>query len=808
MNIWIALSINLVIGTDATINLFDPLSNMNYILSGIRCTIALLSILFSLAIYKKVKFSQFTILLQLLYQMQLASEIRQTFTSLNSFNIYKYLLLLYYEHQNKQLKYLQYITYLYCMIEIQFQNTQIHQYTITTLIFIIIILFKTFLNSQQLTHKNSTSNDVFHSYSTVPAEIASSNRKIDQISRDELINILNHSRQGIIYFGQNLEIQYMNEKTQKLLQTKSNEIAMYQLQKIIIQGIEQDENQNTQHKEIKSRASQKHLLQKADCKMIESLIASAEQNLKRFQSMSEKILDSQFLSKKQKKNQFTIPEFRQLLLSLFSDTQMTNLLDQRTFIKANKLKVNLTSNHIEKIIELQFCKIANLLNQGGYLLFIQDVTENERLQQYIQKQKFQTLHFNSFSHELRTPLNCSLTLLQALKTQQISNQLIHNYLNPAIVSNKLLMHQINDILDYASFGLGTFQLNIRDFLIKDLFKQLEEYYMEICSTKCIKLIFSIFDSLENHIIYNDPERILQLLVNLINNSLKFTRENDVICVIAKSKQKSSGIIKDNFIKFIIHDTGRGIAKTELDAINNIIHTSIDDDIYHQLKNFTTKYVGLGFTIGNRMSNELAYSKKSYFKIRSKEGLYTKVSFRINNQITAFALRPKESLIKIDQIISSNHIDIENSSEEQHHIPFWTQTFFSNKMIQSGTLSQILICDDVVFNLISLNLLIKNLGYESDTVYDGYQAINQIKKRKLQQQIQYKMIFMDIEMPGLNGYQTSTQLLQIDDKLNIIMCSAYDTEDNLSKALESGMKDFIIKPVRIEQLKVLIKKYIK
>ncbi|CAD8096480.1 unnamed protein product [Paramecium sonneborni] len=808
MNIWIALSINLVIGTDATLNLMDSLSNMNLILQVVRFTIALLNILFQLAIYRSIKLSQYIILLQFLFQMQLVSEIRQTFTSLNSFNIYKYLLLLYYERQNQQLKYLQLSTLLYCMIEIQFQNSQIHQYTITSLIFIIILIIRISQNQQQIIHKHSTSNDVFHSYSTVPPDSASSNKKIDLITRDELIFILNHSKQGIIYFNQNLEIQYMNDKAQKLCLINSYNQAMNQLQQIIMKAIEQDENFNTQHKEIKYRASQKHLLQKADCKMIESLIASAEQNLKRFQSMSEKKLESQFLPNKQKKTQFSSSDFRQLLQSLFSDTQMNNLLEQRILIKANKMKVNLTSNHGEKVIELQFCKIANLINQSGYLLFIYDITENERLQQYIQKQKFQTLHFNSFSHELRTPLNCSLTLLQALKTQSISSQLIQNYLNPAIVSNKLLMHQINDILDYASFGLGTFQLNIRDFQIKELFRQLEEYYSEICSKKGIKLIFSIYDSLENHVIYNDPERILQLLVNLINNSLKFTRENDVICITAKSKQKSSGIIKDNFIKFIVHDTGRGIAKTELDAINNIIHTCIDNDIYHQLKNFTTKYVGLGFTIGSRMSNELAYSKKSYFKIRSKEGLFTKISFRINNQITSFGIKQKDTSIKFEQVVSLNQIDIDNVIQEQHQIPLWTQTFFSQKLIQSESLSQILICDDVAFNLISLNLLIKNLGFESDIVYDGYQAINQIKKRLLQQQEQYKIILMDIEMPGLNGYQTSTSLLQIDNKLNIIMCSAYDTEDNLSKALESGMKDYIIKPVRIEQLKVLIKKYIK
>ncbi|CAD8091417.1 unnamed protein product [Paramecium primaurelia] len=802
MNIYMSISINLLIGFDAIISAILADQETTYILTAIRFSIALVSVICHFVIHKQFKVPLFTLCLQLLYQVQLASEIRQAFQSLDSYHFYIYLLLLYQEQSTQQHKYLQYFSIIYCMVEIQITNTFIHQYINTTLITILIILIKV-VNLQQLRHKHATSHEVLYSYSTVPAEQIMSNRKIDLIQKDELIYITNHIKQGIIYFSTTLDILYINDKASKILMAQTDEQAMLQFQKMIIQGLEQEEQQIKLHKEIKGRASQKQLPQKADSKMIESLIASAENHYKKYQSLSEKILEQQFQYKKQKKNQLSKHNFKQLLLSLFSESQISSLLEHRNFVKSNKLTVHFSTNNHEKTIEITFCKMINLLNQNCYLALFQDISEIEQQQQFVQKYKFQTLYFNSFSHELRTPLNCSLNLLQALKNQPIQTNLIQQYINPSIVSNKLLMHQINDILDYASFGLGTFHLNMQEFLIKDLYKQLEEYYQDICQSKGIKLNLQILDGLENIKINNDPERILQLLVNLINNSLKFTEQDDTISITAKKKQKSSGLI--NFIKFIVHDTGKGISKVDLEAINNIVNASIDDSIFYQLRNFTTKYVGLGFSIGMKMNHELSYSKKSYFKIRSKEGEYTKISFRINNQINSISRSLKGSTIRLDEIVESYDDKV---IIEDHQMPLWNQTFFTQRQHQNHTNPPILICDDVPFNLLSLNLLIKNLGFESEMVYDGQEAINRVINRQKMQQIQYKLILMDIEMPGLNGYQTSVQLLEIDRKLNIAMCSAYDSENNLLKALESGMKEILIKPVRFEQLRQLIFKYIK
>ncbi|CAK87890.1 unnamed protein product (macronuclear) [Paramecium tetraurelia] len=806
MNIYLSISINLLIGCDATTSILLADQGITQTLAAIRFSIALVSVICHFLIHYKIRVSLLTLCLQLLYQVQLASEIRQAFSSLDPYHFYIYLLLLYQEQSTQQHKYLQYSSIVYCMVEIQLNNTFIHQYIITTLISILIILIK-LVNLQQLRHKHATSHEVLYSYSTVPAEQIMSNRKIDLIQKDELIYITNHIKQGIIYFSTNLDILYINDKASKILMAQTDDQAMLQLQKMILQGLEQEESLTKLHKEIKCRASQKQLPQKADGKMIESLIASAEKHLKRCQSLSEKILEQQFQYKKQKKkNYLSKHDFKQLLLSLFSESQTSSLLEHRSFVKANKLTVNFSTNNHEKTIEVTFCKLINLLNQNCYLTLFQDVSEIEKQQQFVQKYKFQTLYFNSFSHELRTPLNCSLNLLQALKHQPIQENLIQQYINPSIVSNKLLMHQINDILDYASLGLGTFHLNMQEFLIKDVYNQLEEYYQDICQSKGIKLNFQIADGLENIKINNDPERILQLLVNFINNSLKFTELDDTISITAKKKQKPSGLI--NFIKFIVHDTGKGISKVDLEAINNIVNASVDDSIFYQLRNFTTKYVGLGFSIGMKMNHELSYSKKSYFKIRSKEGEYTKISFRINNQMHSSSRSLKGSTIRFDEIPESGNLYDERITVEDHQMPLWNQTFFTQRQHQNDQNPPILICDDVPFNLLSLNLLIKNLGFESEMAYDGQDAINRVKNRQKMQLLQYKLILMDIEMPGLNGYQTSVQLLQIDSKLNIVMCSAYDSENNLLKALESGMKEILIKPVKFEQLRQLIFKYIK
>ncbi|CAD8114665.1 unnamed protein product [Paramecium sonneborni] len=805
MNIYLSISINLLIGSDAIIIFLLEDQKPLYILAAIRFSIALINLICHIAIWKQFKLSLLTLCLQLLNQIQLASEIRQAFSNFSSYHFYLFLLLFYQEQSIQQHKYLQYVSIFYCMIEIQMYNTQIYQYIMTSITLILIVLIK-LLNLQQLRHKHTTSHEILYSYSTVPAEQIMSNRKIDLIQKDELLYIANHIKQGIIYFSATFDILYINDKASKILMAQTDDQAMLQLQKMILQGLEQDESITKQHKEIKFRTSQKQLLQKADNKMIESLIASAEQRMKRYQSLSEKLLEQQFSYKKTKQNLLSKNDFKQLLQSLFSESQISSLLEHRSFVKANKLTVHFATNNNEKTIEITFCKMINLLNQNCYLVLFSDITEVEKQQQFVQKYKFQTLHFNSFSHELRTPLNCSLNLLQAFKNQNIQENLIQQYINPSIVSNKLLMHQINDILDYASFGLGTFHLNVQDFLIKDIYKQLEEYYLDICKSKGIMLNFQIADGLENLKINSDPERILQLLVNLLNNSIKFTEQDDTISIITKKKEKSSGLI--SFIKFIVHDTGRGISKVDLDAINNIVNTTIDDSIFYQLKNFTTKYVGLGFSIGMRMCHELSYSKKSYFKIRSKEGEYTKISFRVNNQIHSIVRSLKESSIRLNEIVDSVSSNGEIITLEDHQMPLCNQTFFTQKQIQSDAYPQILICDDVPFNLLSLNLLIKNMGFESDMVYDGLEAISKVKTRQKMKQVQYKLIFMDIEMPGLNGYQTSIQLIEIDKKLNIVMCSAYDSENNLLCALESGMKEILIKPVRLEQLRQLIFKYLK
>ncbi|CAD8096992.1 unnamed protein product [Paramecium sonneborni] len=806
MNIYLSISINLLIGSDAIINFLQTDQSTTFILTAIRLSIALINLVFYFAIYKQFKLPIFNLCLQLSNQIQLVSQIRQAFTNFNSYHFYLYLLMSYQEQSNQQHKYLQYISIFYCMVEIQLNNTLIYQYILTSMTMILIVMIK-LLNLQQLNHKHTTSHEILYSYSTVPSEQIMSNRKIDLIQKDELIYIANHIKQGIIYFSTTFDILYINDKASKILMAQTDDQAMHQLQKIILQGLEQEELLNKQNKEIKLRGSQKQLPYKLDYTMIESIIESAEQHFKRHQSINEKLLEQQFSFKKTKKNILSKNDFKQLLQSLFSESQISSLLEHRSFIKANKLTVHISTNNNEKkVIEIAFCKMINLLNQNCYLVLFSDITEVEQQQQFVQNYQLQTLFFNSFLHQLLTTLNCPLNLQQALKNQNVQANLIQQYINPSIVSNKLLMHQINDILDYASFGLGTFHLKMQDFLIKDIFKQLEEYYQEVCKSKGIILNFIILDGLENQKINNDPERILQLLVNLLNNSLKYTEQDDTISITVKKKEKSSGLI--NFIKFIVHDTGKGISKVDLLAINNIVNNKMDESIYYQLKNFTTKYVGLGFSIGMKISHELSYSKKSYFKIRSKEGEYTKMSFRINNQYNTIARSLKDSMIKQNDIVESVSINGDRVTIEDHQMPVWNQKLFNQRQIQNDQNPQILICDDVPFNLQSLNLLIKNIGFESDMVQDGLETINRVKTRQKMQQMQYKLILMDLDMSGLNGYQTSVQLIEIDRKLNIIMCSAYDSENNLLQALESGIKEILIKPVRIEQLRQLIFKYLK
>ncbi|CAD8188799.1 unnamed protein product [Paramecium pentaurelia] len=415
-----------------------------------------------------------------------------------------------------------------------------------------------------------------------------------------------------------------------------------------------------------------------------------------------------------------------------------------------------------KVYELD--TIGNKIN---YLFVIENITNKEELRQLSVRYKFQQVLLNSLCHELRTPMNSTLSQLNAL-TSLISPQIRDKHLIPAIISAKKLMFQLNDILDFAQIDCKNFHLVNSQFELNEIFEILRELFEQECKEKNLRFVLNYQNIKDNQNIYSDKERIVRILVNLIDNSIKFTNEGGIITVTVQQENQ--------YILFCVLDDGVGISDKTLTSIRS----NKDFQMQDQYNQNETK-LGLGLKISQQIAKFLCVDKE--LKFESKEKQFTKISFKI-----------------------------ESNSKQLKHLKL--PSFQGCNFNINCDCIQILNVDDVRFNHSAMEALFCQHKIKMESAYNGEQAIQMIKRRLDQNCCKtYKLIFMDIEMPIINGYQASKEITAILTKFNltdqtvIVMCSAYDGYENSNQAKACGIKEVLPKPIEQKQLKQLLDKYL-
>ncbi|CAD8195387.1 unnamed protein product [Paramecium pentaurelia] len=426
-------------------------------------------------------------------------------------------------------------------------------------------------------------------------------------------------------------------------------------------------------------------------------------------------------------------------------------------------------------IKVYEVKLQAKTKEPVYLFVIENITNKEELKELTFRYKFQQALLNSFSHELRTPLNCSLPLLQVL-SKKIDEHLYFTLLLPAITSSKRLLLQINDILDYAQIECQDFKLNLDNFFVSEIFNDLKELFQSECQQKQIELILNFNNQLN---ICSDKLRITQILVNLLNNSVKFTKQGGRIVLSVKKR--------DNQYVFSVWDNGEGISNDQMLNMQNQL-----------LQQNGSNKLGLGLRVSRGIVKFL--SGDGELQIKSQKGFYTVVSFSIDEQVKTGIQEIGSSLKDIEEIKS-------NSKDSIQKVYVSSKKFLN----QQCKCPQILIVDDVPFNHIALLALLQAYEWKAESSYDGDSAIRKVKL-KLQNTCcrVYRIIFMDIEMPGKNGFVVSSEISEILRKEGqntvIVMCSAYNGQENAEKAHESGMHEIVSKPISLDSLQMLLGKY--
>lgn len=380
---------------------------------------------------------------------------------------------------------------------------------------------------------------------------------------------------------------------------------------------------------------------------------------------------------------------------------------------------------------------------------------------------------STMSHELRTPLHAISgyeSLLSATKLNEKQLQFCKN-IN---IGAQNLLEIINDILDFSAFESGELKLENEALSLKATLDDICSMFIQSAEYKGLKLTYNIDENIPNQI-YSDPKRLRQIIVNLISNAIKFTKEGSVKVNITLSNELKTDEKNTSNLIMTVSDTGIGIAKTEFDRIFTPFY-QVDGSV---TRSYGGTGLGLAMTnriielMGGNISLESNTRQGSTFTVSIP--LITKDNYCENDKI-------KDSTIQDGSEKIIDDLDEENYKSDK----------------------KILIVEDNEINAELLSILLDNIGYSADIVENGAVFLDIMKEEH------YDLVLMDCQMPILNGYDATQQYRSVekaDIHIPIVAVTANTMAGDKEKCIASGMDDYIEKPVASGVLKKTVRHWL-
>jgi two-component system, chemotaxis family, sensor kinase CheA len=410
----------------------------------------------------------------------------------------------------------------------------------------------------------------------------------------------------------------------------------------------------------------------------------------------------------------------------------------------------------------------------------------EKAQQLEASSQYKSEFLANMSHELRTPLNSLLILAQMLaeNSQENLTEKQVDYVRTIFSSGQDLLHLINDILDLAKVEAGKLEIVSGKVMFEQIKEEVENQFLPLANKKGLSLNIQLDPNLSSSF-YTDKRRLLQIIKNLLSNSLKFTNKGEISMIVKNVMIPSRAHKNHSMIAFSISDTGIGISKDK---------QTIIFDAFKQADGTTSrKYGGTG--LGLSISRELAQLLDGFIEVKSEEGQGSTFTLYIPNNLAKHV----EELVssKEEAAVSLALDEPEEEVEEKKtegKIVKRDKDDQKRKALFKG--KKILIIDDDMRNVFALTTALEK--YEMDVIFaeNGKEGIE-----LLQENPQTDLVFMDIMMPEMDGFEAMRHIRQIKqfNKLPIIALTAKAMKHNRERCIEAGASDYISKPVNIEQL---------
>ena len=391
-----------------------------------------------------------------------------------------------------------------------------------------------------------------------------------------------------------------------------------------------------------------------------------------------------------------------------------------------------------------------LMGVSGIATDITDKVEmlrqnTEALQKAESAQQIQEQFLANMSHEIRTPMNGIQGMTRLLLETPLSEEQ-KRFTN--IISRSLnnLVVIVNNVLDFSNLKAGKLTLDSIAFDLQDILDEVKKYFEHPLTNKGLSFNLTVENEVPRFI-KGDASRLKQVLTNLVGNAIKFTDTGNIHLTVSPQKQAGERI----HLLFTLSDTGIGIPKDKLDTIF--------ESFAQAEKKISSGYGGAG--LGLTISKGLIEMQGGSISVQSTPGKGSVFSFIIPFGFT-----------KNEEVIAS-------------------QSDYTEKLAGK----KVLVVEDNIVNQRLIEFVLKKVNIHTDMAANGKEAIALCEKNT-----PYDLIIMDLQMPVMDGYETTLYLRQeMNLSTPIIAMTATALREDQERSAEVGMNDFMIKPFDFNDL---------